>query len=103
SLWVGALVPLLIVLKEAQVENRAGVARVMRHYGHVGWGFIGLMLMSGLYLILQLLHTLAELTGTSYGRLLMLKLLIVLGLMSLGAINKFRLVPALASKSSFRA
>lgn len=108
SLWGGALVPLLMLLNRLnraaadpatdgnhlRDQQRAAIL-ILTDYGRLGWGFIGAMLLSGVCLIWMLLDSPADVFGTRYGRLLAVKLALVTLLMTLGALNKYRLVPAL--------
>lgn len=102
SAWGGALVPLLMLTRSTDlggdVGSQVGQARLislLREYGQFGWAFIGVMLASGIYLLWQLLSAPGDLLGSDYGRLMLAKLALVTALMTLGALNKYRLVPAL--------
>lgn len=108
ALWGGALLPLLMVLRhvgrearDTSVDNLGLQAQLratillLTEYGRLAWAFIGGMLLSGVILIWMLLDSPANLFSTTYGRLLCVKLVLVTGLMLLGALNKYRLVPRL--------
>ncbi len=99
SLWVGAL-PALYLLCEREPADR--VLPLLQRFGLWGWGIIGALLLSGVFLLTQLLQGPADLLTTPYGRVLAGKLALVLGLLGLGALNKFHLVPALARSGSER-
>ena len=94
GMWIGALYPLLLLCR---TEPASSIAPIMKRFGDYAWGItIGLVVAGG-YLLTRLLGTFAELFTSSYGRLLLLKIVLVLCLLSLAALNKFRLVPALQS------
>lgn len=99
SLWVGAL-PVLYLLCDREPADR--VLPLLQRFGVWGWGILGSLLVSGVFLLTQLLQTPGEILSTPYGRVLAGKLLLVLGLFSLGALNKFHLVPALAGSGAQR-
>ncbi len=99
SLWVGAL-PALYQLCEREPAD--SVLPLLQRFGVWGWGIIGSLLLSGVFLLTQLLQEPADLLTTPYGRVLSGKLLLVLGLLGLGALNKFHLVPAVARSGGER-
>jgi putative copper export protein len=78
------------------------VLPLLQRFGVLGWGILGGLLLSGVFLLTQLLQSPGEMLSTPYGRLLMAKLLLVLGLFGLGALNKFHLVPAVAHSGAER-
>jgi len=97
SLWVGALYPLYVLCER---EPAAVVLPVLRRFGVWGWGITASLLVTGVFLLTQLVEAPADMLTTPYGQLLCAKLVLVLALLGLGALNKFRLVPALASAGS---
>ncbi|MBN4075727.1 CopD family protein [Gammaproteobacteria bacterium AH-315-E17] len=92
SLWVGSLYPLWYLCKLEKVER---LQQIMRRFGELAMVFVGLLILSGVFLLTQLLEAPIELISTSYGLTLLFKLTGVVALLSLGAINKLRLVPGL--------
>ncbi len=94
ALWVGSLYGLLHLCRRLDMPT---LKVFMRMYGNIGWFMIGGLLISGLLLVWQLVGSLEALTASDYGRLLLLKLGLVSLMMALGAMNRFRLVPALDS------
>jgi putative copper resistance protein D len=92
SLWVGALYPLYVLCER---EPAAVVLPVLRRFGVWGWGITASLLVTGVFLLTQLVEAPADMLTTPYGQLLSAKLVLVLALLGLGALNKFRLVPAL--------
>ena len=90
--WVGAFYPLYVL---CQSEPGTHVYPLMKRFGDWGWLITLCLSAAGAYLLTQLLSAPAELVATSYGRLIALKVLCVLCLLGLAALNKFRLVPSL--------
>lgn len=92
SLWVGALYPLYVL---CECEPADAMLPVLRRFGVWGWGITGSLLVSGVFLVTRLVEAPADMFTTPYGQLLSAKLVLVLTLLALGALNKFHLVPAL--------
>lgn len=101
GLWVGALYPLHLLAGTELVEN---VKPLLQLFGRAGWVIIAGLLVTGVTLVWQVLGSVTELFSTPYGLLLLFKLALVLCLLCLAALNKFRLVPALthAGEDSLR-
>lgn len=97
GMWIGALYPLLLLCR---TEPASAIAPLMKRFGDYGWGVTLGLIVAGGYLLTQLLGSLGELYTSPYGRLLSLKIVLVLCLLALAALNKFRLVPALYSAGS---
>lgn len=95
-LWIGALLPLR---RLATVGELPLLQPMLRRFGMLGWGLVGGLLAAGLVLLWNLLESPAALFNTSYGLLLLAKLLLVLCLLALAALNKFRLVPTLTEQT----
>lgn len=94
GMWLGALYPLLLLCR---TERASDLVHLMKRFGDYAWGItLGLVLTGG-YLLTRLLGSPAELYTTAYGRFMLLKIILVLCLLALAALNKFRLVPALRS------
>jgi len=92
ALWIGALFPLLTISRTAQVaELKVSLERFSKHAVVI----VSLLLLSGLALMLSLIHSAAELFTTVYGMALMLKILLVIGLLAIAAVNKYFIVPRL--------
>jgi putative copper resistance protein D len=93
GLWIGSLYPLYAL---SQREPAATLAPLLHTFGKIGWALIGSLVVAGAYLLTQLFAAPVDLISTPYGFLLVGKLLLVICLLGLAALNKFRLVPALA-------
>ncbi len=92
SLWAGSLYPLY---KLCDTEPVTVLAPLLHRFGQFAWLIILALLIAGVYLASRLLNSVYELISTAYGLALLAKILLVAGLLALGAANKFRLVPAL--------
>lgn len=95
SLWAGALVPLWLACRWTDPESlqqSQSLYLLLQRFSRAGWLFLSVMLLSGIAMMVLLLDDLSELTGSQYGRLLMLKVGLVLAMMVLGAVNKFALL-----------
>lgn len=93
SLWLGALLPLWRI---NQSTDTARVTSVMQRFGFLAVSIVSLLVLAGALMLWLLLDDLYQLWQTAYGQSLLLKLALVLLLLLLAAVNKFRLVPQLA-------
>ena len=92
ALWIGALYPLLTISRTEQVaELKVSLERFSKHAVLI----VSLLLLSGLTMMLSLIHSMAELFTTAYGIALTLKILLVIGLLGIAAVNKLIIVPRL--------
>jgi putative copper resistance protein D len=98
--WLGGLLPLLIVVREAPLEAAWHAARRFSTLGTISvttlaaTAFLQGTLLSG---------GLTGLTGTAYGVVFLLKAVLFAVLISIAATNRFRLTPALAGPDGERA
>lgn len=92
SLWIGALYPLRYVIDALETKD---LAQIMKKFGRIAIGIVTILVISGVYLITQLIGSFTELISTNYGQSLTLKLLSVSVLLLLAATNKLMLVPSL--------
>jgi putative copper resistance protein D len=69
----------------------------MEKFGRMAIYLVALLLAAGIYLLTQLLSSIDQLFSTLYGQAMLIKLLAVAALLTLGALNKFSLVPRLDS------
>jgi copper transport protein len=91
--WIGGLVWLLAGLRgRERPEQLAAAVRFSRLAAPV----LGLVAVTGLSRALHLAGGWRGLLDSGYGRLLDLKVALFLGLVALGALNRFRVVPSLA-------
>ncbi len=90
--WVGALVPLAVLLSR---PTEAALAIVNR-FSVVAIPVVGALALTGLALAVIQVEKPSALVETRYGILLSIKLVLVLALLALAALNRFRLTPAFA-------
>jgi putative copper resistance protein D len=91
-LWIGALYPLYLICAS---KHGSKVAGIMKEFGKYGAYFVSAILLSGTFLLFQLFGSVSEFVTTSYGNAVLLKLVLVVFLLVLAAINKFRLSPSI--------
>ena len=70
---------------------------VLDRFARVAIPVVGVLVLTGLVLAVVQLETLGALIETRYGMILSVKLALVVILLSLAALNRFRLTPAIAS------
>ena len=92
--WIGGLVWLLAWLRG---QERPEQAQAVVRFSRLAAPVLGLVAVTGLSRALHLAGGWKGLLDSSYGRLLDIKVLLFLGLVALGALNRFRVVPALAA------
>lgn len=96
AVWLGALLPLLHLLRASPSQNdalRAG--RLLQRFHLVGLVAVSVLLLSGLVNSWFLVGDVGRLLGTPYGRLLLLKLALFAAMVGFAADNRLRLVPRL--------
>ena len=92
AFWLGALLPFRWICLQ---DNTNNLGELAHRFGVFAMLYVGLLLGAGLGYAYMLLGELSLILTTSYGNLLLIKLLLVVGLLSLAALNKFKLVPSL--------
>jgi putative copper resistance protein D len=94
--WVGALLPLAFVLGAAAGRPRLAAAYgVVARFSTLGIVCVATLLVSGAVNAWYLVGGVPALTGTDYGRLLLLKVALFLLMVIIAAINRVRLTPLL--------
>ena len=95
--WVGALVPLALLLQAAGADPDAlAVARAATaRFSALGMASVATLLVTGVVNSWYLVGGVAALTGTVYGRLLIAKVVVFLGMVAIAAVNRLYLTPAL--------
>jgi putative copper resistance protein D len=94
--WIGGLVMLTVVLRQAGPDARVDVAPVLARFSIMGYVAVAVLMLSGLVNSLFLLSEPASLIATRYGRLLCLKLALFVSMLALAAVNRLWITPALA-------
>ncbi|WP_306970728.1 copper resistance CopC/CopD family protein [Streptomyces afghaniensis] len=78
GVWLGGLVALLLTLRRASVE---ALTDIVPRFSRIAFASVTVLAVTGLYQSWRGLGSLAALTGTSYGRLLLAKLVAVTALL----------------------
>jgi copper transport protein len=95
--WVGGLLPLGVVLARTSARDRGDLARriVPRFSQVAGWSLL-ILVLTGIYSSWLHIPALRAFIATLYGRALFVKLLLVIPVVALGAVNRFVLRPRIA-------
>jgi copper resistance protein D len=103
--WVGALPPLLILLAVVGGdETSVAIARTATsRFSTLGMVSVATLFVTGTINTWYLAGTLPALTETDYGRLLLEKIAVFLGMVMLAATNRQWLIPQLLQKNSIDA
>jgi copper resistance protein D len=92
AFWLGALIPLLMMARDADMSRIAATAR---RFGTAALFVVGALLAAGVGLLCLLLSDVSELWTDDYGRLALTKVLLVSCMLALAALNHLRLTPRL--------
>ena len=91
--WIGALIPLALMVRRAPAQACLAV----RRFSNGALVAVAVLSLAGLILAAVQVESLANLTGTAYGQVLLAKIALVAGLLGLAAVNRLWLAPALAN------
>jgi copper transport protein len=91
GVWLGGLAGILLLLRGAPTEERAGLVRRFSRWATAG---IALVAITGAVRAISELTSPADLITTDYGRLILLKTALLAVVAALAAVNHFRNVPA---------
>jgi putative copper resistance protein D len=98
--WLGALLPLVLLLAAACRDGTAeglGVARAATlRFSVLGLTCVGILLVTGVVNTWFLAGSAAAMLGTLYGQLLLLKIALFAGMIAAAGVNQRRLLPILA-------
>lgn len=102
--WIGGLVPFALVMAcalrtRSQVWN-AIAADVTRRFSSFGVVVVGILLLTGVCNTWFLVGSLPRLLGTTYGQLLLLKIMLVTAMVAVAAVNRLVLMPRLRAAAS---
>lgn len=103
--WIGGLVPLALVLASARHDGEwaAFAAKIVRRFSLMGIVSVATLVATGAVNAWFLVGSWRALTGTGYGRLLLVKLGLFAALLALAAVNRLHLTPRLASPAPAQA
>ncbi len=91
SFWIGALWPLYKL--SAHTNHLIKTAQLAHRFGRQAAVVVPLLLIAGVILVYLLVGSITLIFSTNYGLILLIKLLFVVALLTLAAVNKLRLVP----------
>jgi copper transport protein len=92
AFWIGALAPLGAMAR----RPKASLLSVLNRFSRAAVPVVGALVLTGLVLATLQLESFRALIETRYGLILSIKLALVVVLLGLAALNRFRLTPALA-------
>lgn len=95
GLWMGGLASLLVIVRGLPTEEKT---TTVRRYSTVAGVLIVLVAATGIARAIQQVGTVDALLGSEFGRIVLLKGALLLGLGTIGAINRFVNVPAAATR-----
>jgi putative copper resistance protein D len=102
--WVGALVPLALLLAAAGKNNALAIARAATlRFSMLGVISVGTLLVTGIVNTWYLAGSVAALTSTFYGQLLLAKIATFLAMVAVAAANRQWLTPRLVQNESVTA
>jgi putative copper export protein/mono/diheme cytochrome c family protein len=103
GVWLGGLVPLFAFLRRCNQTTHLGASvaaqEATRRYSRLGLVCVAVLIATGSYNAWILVGGLPPLFGTTYGRLLLIKLGLLLPLLGVAATNLLRLKPKIISAS----
>lgn len=92
TFWIGALAPLVALVSKSPVA----ALPVVNRFSRIAVPVVAILALTGLGLAIVQLEKLSALIETRYGLILSIKLALVALLLTLAALNRFRLTPTLA-------
>lgn len=101
--WVGGLFAFQLHFRRSlagfpEAERRDLLAEAIRRFSTVAMTAVGAMLLTGIYNIWVHVHSVPLLTGTDYGKILILKVSLVVPMVLLGGMNRFYGLPLLENR-----
>jgi len=94
SYWIGALLPLYSMMQNRAEKHTA--AKAAEDFGKRAVFIVAALIIAGLWMASTLVTTIDALYTTAYGLTLLAKIAFVASLLGFAALNKLRLVPAIA-------
>ena len=102
--WLGALLPLVILLAQARRDSSPQAVAVARaatlRFSVLGISCVGTLLVTGVVNTWFLSGSVPALLGTLYGQLLLVKIALFAAMIAVAGINQRRLLPRLADVAS---
>lgn len=106
--WTGGIAALLLALRPASADLQPAarsrlLVAVIGDFSAVALAAVIALVVSGVLQAIELLGSVADLFGTSYGRLVLAKSVLLLGLAALGAVHRRRSLPGLRAAAEQQA
>jgi len=100
--WLGALIPLVVLLQAAGLEGTplAIAPTATLRFSNLGIASVATILFTGIVNTWYLVGSIAALTGTDYGRLLLIKIALFLVMVAIAAVNRLRLTPRIVQDAN---
>jgi copper resistance protein D len=99
GVWVGGLLPLALLLaaarKAGDTPALTAARAATRRFSNLGIASVGTLLATGIVNTVFLAGSVPALLGTTYGQLLLLKILLFLAMAAIAAVNRLKLTPEL--------
>jgi putative copper resistance protein D len=97
GIWIGGLLPFAFRLwKAARSRELSGAEHLARRFSVVAFWSVAILVATGLVNSLSLVGSLPNLIATTYGKVLLAKLVVFLVMLALAAVNRLYLLPRLA-------
>jgi len=100
AFWIGSLAPLY---RATRRQDLAAAATLAHGFGQVAIVIVPVLLVAGAVCAALLLRDLGALFGTTYGQVLLIKIVLVGAILTLAALNKYRFVPAMQAGDTLAA
>jgi putative copper resistance protein D len=104
GLWAGGLPALLLLLRaaarDAGADGRPYAVLTVRRFSRMALILVVALAVTGGFIAVVHVGSVGALLGTRYGRLLLLKLALVLGVVAVAGLGSRRLVPALSGEAA---
>jgi putative copper export protein/mono/diheme cytochrome c family protein len=104
--WIGGLVALALLLRaanrDAGADARPYAVVAARRFSRAALVAMLLLMASGVLNAIAQVESFAALAGTTHGRLLLGKLAVLVPILALAAVNRTRILPALAAPNAMR-
>jgi len=100
GLWLGGLTPLAWLLRQTGrlPEETSLLSATLRNFSHMGYAAVALIALTGAVNTLLLVGSLGALLGTAYGRLLTVKILLFITMVTVASINRLHLAPRISDE-----
>jgi putative copper resistance protein D len=106
GLWLGGLLPLALLLwsasRDAGADARPYAVLAARRFSRVALIAMLVLVASGVLNALAQVESVGALMGTTHGRLLLAKLVVLVPILALAVVNRTRILPAVGAPSMMR-